>query len=424
MLTALCVSGVHIAISMATVGLVFTLLFYGNLESVITLVGLTVWSNMAHYSMSMIPLFVFMGELIRVSDLGKESYDCIYKWLSKLKGGLAITTVWTCAVFGSITGSTAGAIAAVGGIAVPEMKRHGYSKELRTGSIASSGSLAHLIPPSIAAMFFGVMTSASVGKLFIAGIVPGIILSILFSVAVYIMVSLKPRIAPLTGESYSFREKVVSLKKPMPLVVMFLVMFGGIYMGVFSPTEAAAMGCCLTMVMVVVMKRLTWQRFRDAMAETLRITAFIMLLISGAMLFSQSIALTGLPPFLGKMMTNLGPNPLLVIFAIVCVVVILGMFLDMFGLMVLTVPLFSPIVIQLGFDIIWYGVFTVVLLEIALITPPVAAHIYIAQSLDDEATTMDVARGILPFLACEVILIVLLIFFPWIALWLPAQMVR
>lgn len=423
-LTMLCVFGVHIAISMAIVGILFAYLFYGDVQSVVTMVGLTVWGNMAHYSMSMIPLFVTIGELIRVSDLGKDAYDCFHKWLSKLRGGLAITSVATCGVFGSITGSTAGAIAAIGGIAVPEMKRHGYSKELRTGSVASAGSLAHLIPPSVAMMFFGVITSSSIGKLFIAGILPGLILITLFSGAIYIMVTLKPHIAPMSNENYSFKEKLASLKNPAPLIGMFLVMLGGIYKGVFSPSEAAAMGVCLTLVMVMVMKRLTWQRFLHAIADTLRITAFIMMLIAGAMIFAQTIALTGLPAFLGNIIANLGASPFAVIFAIFGMIVMLGMFLDMFGLMVLTIPLFSPIVTQLGFDIIWYGVFTVVLLEIALITPPVAAHIYIAQGLDDEATAIDVSKGILPFLASEIVLLIMLIFFPQIALWLPGQMAK
>ncbi len=414
-------SGVPIAASMAIVGALFAWLYYGGVQFAI-LAGMTAWSYACSYTLTMIPLFVLMGETIGQSGVGRDSFDCLHMWLTKLKGGLAIASTITCSLFGAITGSSSATIATVGRIAVPEMKKHGYEIPLRVGSIAVAGALANLIPPSIIAIFYCVLTEVSVGKVFLAGIIPGIILTIFYSVTIYTWVSLKPSAAPISAETFPLRDRLVALKGPVPILIIFLLMVGGIYRGIFSPTEAAGIGVVYAVAMTLIMRRLTWQRFKTAVLGSVRITVFIMFLIMGAMLFANSMALSRLPDFVAETMLGLEVPPIILIFMILGIFLVFGCVLDVFGLMVLFVPLFYPTVIGIGFSPVWYGTMTVMLIEMATITPPVAAHIYIAQATDPEATAIDVIKGVLPFYFCILVLLVLVIFFPQLATWLPSMM--
>ena len=407
-LVLLAMSGLPIAVALGITGVIFAVLYYG--VAGIGLGGITAWATCHSLSMTMIPLFVFMGELISACGVGKDAYDCVYKWLSKLKGSLAIISTVSCAIFGAISGSSAAAIATIGGIGLPEMRRYGYSPALRCGSIANSSILANLIPPSIIAIFYCVLTEVSVGKVFIGGIVPGIILTILFSLITYTWVSLRPSAAPLIAvEGFSLKEKVISLKGPVPIIIIFLGMLGGI---------CAVYAIGLTLIM----RRLTRQKFKTAMLGTVRITAFIMLIIMGAMFFAHTIAVTRFPIFVAELIIGSGIPPVGIIFMIILVVIIFGCFLDVFGLIVLTVPLFFPCIVALGFDPVWYGVMTVLLCGIALVTPPMAACLYIAQSVDGEATVGEVMRGVIPFYLGSIALLALIVFFPQIAMWLPSMM--
>jgi C4-dicarboxylate transporter DctM subunit len=416
-----CICSIPIAFSMGVTGLIFAVLFYGVLGGV-NLAGLTFWGQSFKYALSLIPLFVFMGEIISACDLGKEAFDSVKKWVGNIKGGLAIAATISCALFGTITGSTAGTIAAIGGITLPEMKRSGYNVRLRTGAIAMSGTLAALIPPSIMMVFYAVLTDVSIGKLFIGGVVPGVILTIFYSVTVYSRVWLNPKIAPVIIEKVTFKQRVASLKLLFPIGLIFLCMVGGLYTGFFSATEAAGIGATISIVTVVLLRRLTWKRLTHSTQGTLRITAFIMLLVMSAILFANTIAITRFPHALAEMVTSLQAPPLVIVFIIIAIKIALGCVLDVFGLMVLTVPMFFPVLMKLGFDPVWYGVMTTVLVELALVTPPIAAHLYITQSIDSEATSMDVARGVIPFYVAELVMIVLMVFFPQIVLWLPSKM--
>jgi tripartite ATP-independent transporter DctM subunit len=416
-----CLFSIPIAFSLGVTGLIFGVLFYGVLGGV-SLAGLTFWGQSYKYALSLIPLFVFMGEIISACDLGKEAFDAVKKWVGNIKGGLAIASTISCALFGTITGSTAGTIAAIGGVCLPEMKRYGYNVRLRTGAIAMSGTLAALIPPSIMMVFYAVLTDVSIGKLFIGGIVPGVILTIFYSLTVYVWVWLNPRIAPVITEKVTFKQKMSSLKLLVPICIIFVSMVGGLYTGFFSATEAAGMGAVIAIVTVIVLRRLTWKRLSHATQGTMRITAFIMLLVMGAILFASTIAITRLPYALAEIVVNLQAPPLVIVFIVIAITIVLGCVLDVFGLMVLTVPMFFPCLMKLGFDPVWYGVLTTVLVELALVTPPIAAHLYITQSIDSEATSMDVARGVIPFYVAELVMIVLMVFFPQIVLWLPSKM--
>lgn len=417
----LCLSGVPVAMALGVVGLVAAWFFYGGIAGAY-LAGITAWTNMNSWSMTMLPLFIFMGSLAALSGLGRDAFDCFFKWLSRMRGSVAIVATITSAFFGAITGSTAATIATIGSISIPEMKRLGYSTSLRMGSVTVAGILANLIPPSIFAIIYCTIASVSVGKVFIAGLIPGVILTILFVITIFIWGRVKPSIAPAPVETYSLKDKLLSLKLPLPIILIFVLMIGGIYFGIFTPTEAAGIGAILMLILVSAMRRLSGAKFIAALRDTVRITAFIMLLIMGAMLFGHTIALSGFPDTFTKMVVGLGFPPVGLMFAIIFAIVLLGCVLEALTLLVLITPLFLPAVIGLGFDPIWFGTMMVILVELACITPPIAPNIWIAQSVEPTSTIGEVTRGVVPFYAAAVLLLTLLVFFPQVALWLPSRM--
>jgi len=421
-LMCLTLSSVPIAASLGFVGLGFIALFSGSEVAAIT-AGVSAWSEVMSYSMTMVPLFVLMGELIGHANIGREAIESCQKWIGKIKGSLAIVSIFNSALFGCITGSTAATIATIGGVTIPEMKRHGYSIPLRIGAVASAGTLANLIPPSLIAIFYCVLTEASVGKVFMAGIIPGIILTVLFISVVFVWVRIIPGTIRYEAEEYNLKEKLVSLKILVPILTIFLVIIWGIYRGIFSPTEAAGIGVTLALVMVISMRRFTWTTAKKSLAATLRITGFLMIIIMGGMLFGQAIAITRFPEYLAGLITNLHLPNQLAMLAIVAVFGVLGCVLDTFGLMVLFIPLFLPSVVALGYDPVWFGTLSVVLIELGTITPPIAVNIYITQSIDNDCKTGDAVRGVFPFYLAVLVLILLLVFFPQIAMWLPNRMI-
>jgi tripartite ATP-independent transporter DctM subunit len=420
---ALCFLGVHIAISLGTVGMLSAWLYYGSAYTAFSLVGNTAWEHSNSYMLSMIPLFVLMGVVVAHSQLGADAYDGFYKWLTKLRGGLALVATFTSALFGCVTGSSVATIATIGGISNPEMKKHGYDVKLRLGSIACAGQLGMLIPPSIPAIIYCVLVEESVGKVFIGNIVPGILLTLFFAATIYVWTRLRPEIAPMVDVSFTWKEKFVALKGPVPIAIIFIFLIWGIYAGIFSPTEAGGIGTIACLAMGFILRRLNWHRIKDATRDVIRITAMILLIIMGAFVFTHSLALTGIHGYIGGLVAAIGGPPIVGMFVIILVFLITGCFMDVFAVQVLFIPLFYPTVLALGFDSVWFGTMTVILIEIALLTPPIAASLYIAQQLDPESTFGDVVRGVLPFYTAALGLVVLMVFFPQIVLWLPNQMI-
>lgn len=422
-ITVLAATGIHIAIAMAVVGVLLSI-FYQGLTHTIDLAGISAWSNMAQFSIAMIPLFVLMGTLCGRTGIGKDAYACLHAWLHRIKGSLAMVTVGSCALFASLTGSSTATVAAIGGISLPEMTNRGYAKSLRYGVIAASGTLGVLIPPSIFLIFYGILTETSIGKLFMAGIIPGALSAILFCSVIYFWVARDPeRIAPVEGaQHYSFKEKLILTAKLVPVVMVFSIVIASIYFGFASPGEAAAFGVFAVLCVTLVMRRLTWKSFKESLDDSLRITGFIAFIIIAALFFSSSIALTGFAQTLNDFVTNLNLPPFVIMLVIVAIYLVLGCVLDTFGLMVLTVPVFHPIVVSLGYDSVWYGVMVTILVECALITPPIGTNIYVTQSLEREAKSWDVIKGVTPFLLAQIAIIVLIIVFPQIVMWLPDKM--
>ena len=420
-LLTLTVLSVPIAASMGIVGTLMFILFYGDIAS-IYLAGLTAWGSAAKYSFSMFPLFVFMGALISKSGLGADAFEGFYKLMGRLRGGLAMVSTMTCSLFGCVTGSSASTIVAIGGTAIPEMKKYGYDKGLRVGSIAVNGCLANLIPPSLAAVMYCLISETSVARVFIAGLIPGLILTVLLLAVIYIWVLLKPEAAPQPTETFTLREKIGALKTPLPILAIFAFMIVGIYRGFFSPTEAAGMGVVFTVLTMVLMGKFTWRRFFDALRDTVTTFTFAFVILIGAMLFAHTIAISRLPWFIAEHLFGVFDSPIGMIYLVLVVFLIAGCILDSWGMLVLLVPLFLPAVEQAGYDKVWFGVMVVMMIEMGLLTPPVASNIYITQLVDGEVTAMDVIRGTLPFYVTVLGLTVLLLHFPMIALWLPSTM--
>ena len=420
-LLTLSVLSVPIAASMGIVGLLMFILFYGDIAS-IYLAGLTAWGSAAKYSFSMFPLFVFMGSLISKSGLGADAFEGFYKLMGRLRGGLAMVSTMTCSLFGCVTGSSASTIVAIGGTAIPEMKKYGYDKGLRVGSVAVNGCLANLIPPSLAAVMYCLISETSVARVFIAGLIPGLILTVLLLAVIYIWVLLKPEAAPQPTETFTLKEKLAALKTPLPLLAIFAFMMVGIYRGFFSPTEAAGMGVMFTLLTMVLLGKFTWRRFFDALGDTVTTFTFAFVILIGAMLFAHTIAISRLPWFIAENLLGVFDSPVGMIYLVLVVFLIAGCILDSWGMLVLLVPLFLPAVEQAGYDKVWFGVMVVMMIEMGLLTPPVAGNIYITQLVDGEVTAMEVIRGTLPFYVTVLGLTVLLLHFPMIALWLPSTM--
>ena len=281
---------VPIAASMGIVGLGMVVLFYGDFTS-LQFIATSAWGNVATYSLSMFPLFILMGNLISKSGLGADAFDGLNKLLGRTRGGLAMVSTSTCALFGCVSGSSSSTIVAIGGVAIPEMKRYGYGAALRTGSVAVNGCIANLIPPSLAAILYSIVTETSIADLFMAGLIPGVILTLMIMVVIYIWATVKPEDAPRSTETYPWKERLAGLKTPVPMLAVFAFMIGGIYNGFFSPAEAAGMGVLFTIIMMVVMGKFTWRKFFDALTESVKFFTFMFVALMAAIMFASTIGL-------------------------------------------------------------------------------------------------------------------------------------
>ena len=378
------------------------------------------FSTIAWYPMSTVPLFIFMGVILFNSGVGAALYDTAYKMIGQLRGGLAMSTVLACALFAAITGVSAPAIVTMGKVAVPEMRKRNYDDKLATGSIACAGTLAFLIPPSMAFIIYGILTETSIGLLFMAGLIPGIMLSVLFVITITLTTALRPGSGP-AGPKSTFNEKIKSLKGTWHTFLLFLIVLGGIYGGFFTPTEAGAIGAFGAIVITAFSRRLTVKGLLESLLEAGQTTAFVFLLIIGAYILMKFLAVSKLPFMLSETVAGL-PLPRMAIFAgIMLLYVILGMFLDIFSAVIITIPVIFPLIVALGFDPIWFGVVLVIVIEMGLVTPPVGLDVFILSGAIN-VPLFTIFRGVLPFLGAMVICIILLAIFPQIALFLPSTM--
>lgn len=412
--------GVPIAFSMAVTGIGGYWILVG-LKQALTQIYINSVDKGADIIFIALPLFILMGQLVYHSKLAVDLYDCVQKWFGRMPGGLAITSVAGCAAFGAVTGSSVAAVATIAPMAMPEMRRHNYDPRLATGAIASAGTLAMLIPPSVILVAYGVWTETSIGHLFIAGIIPGLVLAAMFSIYIAGRCIINPEMGPV-GPHYSWYDRITSLVKLLPIFIIFVVVLGGIYIGAFTPTEASGIGVTGVFLTALVMGRFTFKTAQQALMDAARTSAMIFAIIIGGYLVARFLAVTGLTEDLVRVVAGMELGRVLFLLLLIALYLVLGAMLDVFGMLVLTIPFVLPLVTALGIDLIWFGIFVVIMAELALITPPVGANVFVMRRVAPDVPMGDIFRGVFPFVLGELVVLALLIAFPELALWLPSKM--
>lgn len=416
--------GLGVSIGLAFILVSFgTVLFIMGFEPALSFLGQTMYHSIAGPNWCSIPLFILMGAFAAVAGFGKAIYDGLYKLTRRWPGSLAVATCFGSALFGAISGSSLANTAIFGKLVLPEMDRYKYDRSFAAACVASAGTFANMIPPSINFVIFALFTEQSIAKLFAAGVIPGLITAVVYSVSIFIRVKKHPELAPEAEihEKLSFREKVDCYKKMTPIGIVIFVTFGGIYTGIFSPTEAAAAGCLVTLI--VGWFQGTIRKFsdlRDPLRESANTTAMLFIINVGALFFSRFFALTDIPTELAMLVQAWAVPRFVILLGILGVYFFLGMIMVEIGIYALTLPIFMPIIISLGYDPIWFGVIILKLSEIAAITPPVGLNVYMAKAVAGKDVSLEqVFRGIWPFCLCDIIVLIILILIPQLSLWLP-----
>jgi tripartite ATP-independent transporter DctM subunit len=407
-----------IGLSMALIGFLgYT--FLGGIEPAFEVLGTVPYKHIAEYTFATIPLFTLMGVILYNSGIASDLFYSAYKWIGQLRGGLAIASAIASAVLGVVTDSLI-AVITMGKVAVPEMRKYNYDDSVATSSIVGGASLASLIPPSIGFILYAILTEQSVGKLFMAAIIPGIILTILVILTIIIRARINPHLAP-AGPKTSFKEKLVSLKYTWATGLLIVLIIAGIYKGVFTPTEAAGVGAFGALVIAAAGRRLTFRILRDSFQESTQVTAALVIVMMGAFVFMKFLAISKVSFMLGDVIGQLTVSRYIIFAAIMFLYLIFGMFTDIVASIILTMPIIYPIIIALGFDPIWYGVIIIIIIELGFITPPVGMNVFVLAGITG-IPMGTIFRGIWPFVATLLICIVVLTVFPQVVLFLPNTM--
>jgi C4-dicarboxylate transporter DctM subunit len=381
------------------------------------------FARFANYDLSVIPLFILMGHFATQGGISKALFDFAAGVMGRFKGGLAMAAVLACAAFGAICGSSVATAATITGVALPEMKRHGYSGRLATGTLAAAGTLGILIPPSVPLVIYAILTEQNIAKLFAAAMIPGIIAMFGYMVAIAIYVRVVPGQAPEVDRE-SARLTARSLMGIIPIMIIFLIVFGGIYGGLFSPTEGAAVGAASTFVAALIKREITWAKFRQCFYATAESSAMIFLIFIGADLMNSALALTQVQTQLASAVSGWGLSPVMVVAAILLFYVVLGAVMDELSMILLTIPIFFPMVMALDFGMpkesvaIWFGIMVLMVVEFGLLAPPVGLNVYVVNGMAKDVPIAESYRGVMPFLLSDTIRTLLLLFFPGICLWL------
>ena len=429
-LTGIVGLGVLVVLLFSRMPVGFTMGFIGflgfayvvSIGAAASVVSRDVVSTLSSYDLSVMPLFVFMGQLAFEGGMAVKLYDCAYQFLGRLRGGLTMATIGASALFASVCGSTNASAATMATVSLPVVKKFKYDPGFAAATAAAGGSLGILIPPSIVLIIYGIITETDIGKLFAAGIFPGILLSILFIIAIAIAVRIKPTLGP-KGPETSTKEKLSSLLGIIDPFLLFVILMGGLFFGFFTPTEAGAVGAFGVFVLLVIRGRISWRVFRDALYATLKINGMIYIIASGAIVFGHFFAVTRIPFDLAAWITSLNMPRTLTISMVLLVYIIGGCFMDSLAMILLTVPIFFPLLVSLGYDPVWFGVMIILITEIGVITPPVGINVYVV-GMVTEVPLEQIFKHILPFFFAELVCIAILIAFPQMALFLPSLMGR
>ncbi len=392
-----------------------------SVDAAIYMLATNVWGQFSSYGLSVIPLFVLMGQFAFHSGITERLYNAAYKWVGRLPGGLASTTILASAGFAAICGSNSATSATMGTIALPEMKRYGYDQALSTGSVAIGGTLGVVIPPSVVLIIIAVQTKQSIIQLFIACIVPGLFLTVLFLATVFWLCIRKPHLGP-PGPRTSMREKLFSLSGAVETMILFLLVIGGLYAGWFTPTEAGAAGSFGALLIGLARGKLSSQGLVKAITETIRISTMVVLLITGAVIFGRFLTVTRLPFELANWVVSLNVPKEAVLLVVILIYLVGGCFVDALGFLVVTIPIFFPLAQPLGFDPVWYTVVITLVTTMGAVTPPVGVNVYIVSGLAPDIHIGTIFRGVSIFLIAYVICLVLLLIFPEMALFLPRSL--
>jgi len=419
-LLGLFASRMSIGLSMLAIGFL-GYVYLAGASAGLAMVGMGLYTTARSYTLSVIPMFILMGMFLSYSGLGYDIYQSVDTWMRHLRGGLAMATIGACAAFAAVSGSATATAATIGAVALPEMKRYNYKDSLATACVAVGGTLGILIPPSAILILYGILTEEPVGKLLIAGILPGILQTALFWVTSYLLVKRDPSLAPVRP-SAAFGEKLASLRKIWPVLVLFLLVMGGIYTGVSTPTEAAAIGAFGALIFSLATRRFSRKTFIKSLDQTARTTAMLFLILIGAVIFSRFLAVTRIPLELCAFIAGLGISRYVVMALILLILLFLGCFVEGIALLALTAPIIYPLIIDLGFDGIWFGVVMIVMLNMGMVTPPVGMNVYVTAGVAKDVPLMTIFHGVIPFLMAMIVCAILLVAFPQIATFLPNLM--
>jgi len=413
---------VPIALAMGIVGIVgYAYMRDWNWTVAFAVAQTKIYETGRSYTLSVVPLFILMGNFTTRAGMSQELFRAAYAFIGHLRGGLAMATIWASAGFGGICGSSIATAATMAKVAYPSMRRFGYSDRLAAGAIASGGTLGIMIPPSTIMVIYGVFTETNIGKLFAGGIVPGLLGAVLLCLAVVYITARDPGSGP-PGQRVAWRERWLALKDVWAVAALFLFVMGGIYGGMFTATEGAGMGAFGAMAFALWRRALTWRTLYGVLLESARTTAMLFMILIGALIFAEFVNITTMPGDLKAFVTRFELHPILVVAAICAIYVVLGTAMEELSMVLLTIPVFFPVVVQLGFDPIWFGILIVCVVEIGLISPPVGMNLFVLKTLLPEVSTGTMFRGVMPFMVADVVRLAILVAFPWLALWLPSTM--
>ena len=410
--------GLHVATVLFLLGLVGSVFFLSPVSFLAF--GDVAWSTLNSFILTAVPLFILLGEILLRSGLADRMYTAISGWVSWLPGGLLHTNIAACAAFAATSGSSVATAATIGSVALPNFEERGYDERLALGSLAAGGTLGILIPPSINMIIYGAMSDTSIGQLFLAGIVPGVLLTIVFMLLILgiSVFTHAQREAPVDWST-----RLRGLKDLLPPFVIFAIIMGSIYMGLATPTEAAALGVVVAFFFTALYGRLSIAMLHEAFISTVRTTAMVMLIIVAAFFLNFIMSLLGLPQEVSGWIRDLGISPIATIWLLVAIYLVLGAFLETVSMMVTTIPIVVPLIVSLGFDPVWFGIFLMVLCELALITPPIGFNLYVVQGIRKPGSSInDVIIGALPFVAAMLVMVVALLLLPELAVWLPSKL--
>ena len=412
-------AGLPVAVALGSVGIAAALLFMQGKG--MGIIGYAAWEMSNSFILGSIPLFIFMGQLLLHSGISQRLYEGSTAMMGKTKGGLLQTNIFACAIFATISGSSVATAATVGRMAVPEMEKRGYDRKITMGSLAAGGTLGILIPPSTAMIIYGVLVEQSIGQLFIAGILPGIMLAFLFMVYIWLAVAYRPELAP-RFEPMRWGDRLGKIVLMWPIFLILTVIMVGIYAGIVTPAESAAVGASIALVLALAFKKLTWEILWSSLLDTVRSTSMLLFIMIGASIVSGTLGLMRIPEQLTAWVVSFDMPRVMILLAIYALYLFLGCFIDAVSMVVLTMPVVFPIIMKLGYDPIWFGVVLVVLIEMAMITPPVGLNLFTIHGIRPEQPLSDVIRGSMPFLVMMFVALAILTVFPEVATWLPSTM--